>query len=56
MGKALGQLLGSALVQLPAVWLLAGIAVALFGLVPRLAAAAWGPWSPSWCSPSSARP
>ena len=42
MGKALGQLLGSALVQLPAVWLLAGIAVALFGLVPRLAAAAWG--------------
>ena len=42
MGKALGQLLGSALVQLPAVWVLAGIAVALFGLVPRLATAAWG--------------
>jgi ABC-2 type transport system permease protein len=42
MGKALGQLLGSALVQVPAVWVLAGIAVALFGLVPRLAAAAWG--------------
>jgi ABC-2 type transport system permease protein len=42
MGKALGQLLGAALVQLPAVWVLAGIAVALFGLVPRLAAAAWG--------------
>jgi ABC-2 type transport system permease protein len=42
MGKALGQLLGAALVQLPAVWVLAGIAVALFGLVPRLATAAWG--------------
>ena len=42
MGKALGQLLGAALAQLPAVWVLAGIAVALFGLAPRLAAAAWG--------------
>jgi ABC-2 type transport system permease protein len=42
VGKALGQLVGAALVQLPAVWVLAGIAVALFGLVPRLAAAAWG--------------
>ncbi len=42
MGKTLGQLLGAALVQLPAVWVLAGIAVALFGLVPRLAAVAWG--------------
>jgi ABC-2 type transport system permease protein len=42
MGRALGQLLGAALVQLPAVWVLAGIAVALFGLAPRLAAAAWG--------------
>ncbi|HEV8280186.1 MAG TPA: ABC transporter permease [Streptosporangiaceae bacterium] len=42
MGKALGQLLGSALVQLPAVWVLTGIAVALFGLVPRWSAAAWG--------------
>jgi ABC-2 type transport system permease protein len=42
MGKALSQLLGAALVQLPAVWVLAGIAVALYGLAPRLAAAAWG--------------
>jgi ABC-2 type transport system permease protein len=32
----------SALVQLPAVWVLAGITVALFGLAPRVAAAAWG--------------
>jgi ABC-2 type transport system permease protein len=42
MGKTLGQLLGAALVQLPAVWVLAGIAVALFGLTPRWSAAAWG--------------
>ena len=42
MGKALGQLVSSALVQLPAVWVLAGIAVLLFGLVPRWSAAAWG--------------
>lgn len=31
-----------ALVQVPAAWVLAGIAVALFGLAPRLSAAAWG--------------
>jgi ABC-2 type transport system permease protein len=42
MGQALGQLVGSALVQLPAVWVLTGIAVVLFGLVPRWSAAAWG--------------
>jgi polyether ionophore transport system permease protein len=42
VGKAVAQLLGSAMVQLPAVWVLTGIAVALFGLVPRLAALAWG--------------
>jgi ABC-2 type transport system permease protein len=42
MGKAVTQLLGSALVQLPAVWVLTGITVALFGLVPRLATLAWG--------------
>jgi ABC-2 type transport system permease protein len=32
----------SAIVQLPAVWVLAGITVALFGLAPRIAVAAWG--------------
>jgi ABC-2 type transport system permease protein len=32
----------SALVQLPAVWVLTGITVALFGLAPRIAVAAWG--------------
>ncbi len=42
IGKALAQLMGSAMVQVPAVWVLAGLAVALFGLVPRLAALAWG--------------
>jgi ABC-2 type transport system permease protein len=42
VGRAVGQLLGSALAQVPAVWVLAGIAVALFGLVPRWSAAAWG--------------
>jgi ABC-2 type transport system permease protein len=36
------RLLGAALVQLPAVWVLAGIAVALFGLVPRQVHAGWG--------------
>jgi ABC-2 type transport system permease protein len=35
--------LAGAIVQLPAVWVLAAIAVALFGLLPRLAPAAWGP-------------
>jgi ABC-2 type transport system permease protein len=30
------------MVQLPAVWVLAGLAVALFGLLPRLVPAAWG--------------
>jgi ABC-2 type transport system permease protein len=42
IGKAVGQLLGSAMVQLPAVWVLTGIAIALFGLVPRFATLAWG--------------
>jgi ABC-2 type transport system permease protein len=41
-GQTLGVLAG-ALVQLPAVWVLAGIAVAAFGLLPALAAAvSWG--------------
>ena len=42
MGKAVPQLLGSAMVQMPAVWVLTGITIALFGLVPRLAMLAWG--------------
>jgi ABC-2 type transport system permease protein len=34
-------LLGAALVHLPAIWLLAGAATALFGIVPRALPAAW---------------
>jgi ABC-2 type transport system permease protein len=34
--------LAGAVVQLPAVWVLTGLAVALFGLAPRLTAASWG--------------
>lgn len=41
VGHELPRLLGAAMVQLPAVCLLAAIAVALFGLLPRLAAASW---------------
>ncbi len=35
-------LVGSSVALAPAVWVLIGVAVALFGLAPRLAAAAWG--------------
>lgn len=34
--------LGAALVQLPAVWVLTGATIALFGLVPRLTSVSWG--------------
>src|SRR5690606_31122678 len=36
-----GRVLGAALVQLPAVWLVTGIAVAVFGLAPRLVVLGW---------------
>jgi ABC-2 type transport system permease protein len=36
------RVLVATLVQLPAVWLLTAIAVALFGLIPRLSGGAWG--------------
>jgi ABC-2 type transport system permease protein len=36
-----GRVLGAALVQVPAAWVLAGIVVAAFGLVPRLVAVGW---------------
>lgn len=39
--EEVGRVLGAALVQLPAVWVLVGIAVAAFGLAPRLAGVAW---------------
>ncbi len=35
-------LIGSSVALAPAVWVLIGLAVALFGLLPRAAAAAWG--------------
>ena len=41
VGEELPRVLAGAVVQLPAVWVLAGIAVALFGLLPRLASISW---------------
>ena len=41
IGGQLPRVLGAALVQLPAVWVFAAIAVALFGLLPRLTGASW---------------
>lgn len=42
LATAVPRLLGAALVPLPAVWLLAGVGLALFGLLPRAATAiAW---------------
>lgn len=38
----LPRVLGAALIQLPAVWLFAGAAVLLFGVLPRWATVAWG--------------
>lgn len=40
-GKEVGPILGGCLVQLPAVWVVAGLAVLLYGLAPRLAPLAW---------------
>jgi ABC-2 type transport system permease protein len=42
LGQQLSRVLQGALVQVPAVWVLAAVAVALVGLAPRFAAAAWG--------------
>jgi polyether ionophore transport system permease protein len=36
------RILAGAVVQLPAVWTLAAVAVALFGLLPQFAAVSWG--------------
>ncbi|MGB3892900.1 MAG: ABC transporter permease, partial [Mycolicibacter sinensis] len=41
VGGQLATVVGSAAVQLPAVWLPAAVLVALFGLVPRFAPAGW---------------
>ena len=42
LGRQLPRVLGAALVQLPAAWVLAGITLMLYGLAPRLALASWG--------------
>jgi len=42
IGGKLPTILGSAAAQLPAVWLLAAVTVALFGLAPRFTPVAWG--------------
>ncbi|MGI5481621.1 ABC transporter permease [Streptomyces lavendofoliae] len=41
-GRDGGPILGAALAQLPAVWMLGGLAVLLHGVVPKAAPAAWG--------------
>jgi len=41
-GKEAGPILGACLVQLPAIWVIGGLAVLLYGVVPRAAMAAWG--------------
>ncbi|PWI17026.1 ABC transporter permease [Streptomyces sp. Act143] len=40
-GKEIGPILGACLVQVAAVWVIGGLAVALYGLLPRAAPAAW---------------
>ncbi|XVQ14626.1 hypothetical protein ACQP1W_19470 [Spirillospora sp. CA-255316] len=40
-GRQVPRLVGAALIQLPAVWLLAAITIAFFGLLPRLSSAGW---------------
>jgi ABC-2 type transport system permease protein len=42
-GGDFGEILGGVMVQLPAVWVLAALAVVAFGLLPRLSAVAWAP-------------
>ena len=41
VGEELPRVLAGAVVQLPAVWVLAGIAAALFGVLPRLTSLSW---------------
>jgi ABC-2 type transport system permease protein len=41
VGGELPRVLAATMVQLPAVWVLAGFAVALFGLLPRLTSLSW---------------
>ncbi|MGW7422923.1 ABC transporter permease [Streptomyces sp. NPDC054813] len=41
-GREASPVLGACLVQLPAVWVIGGLALLLYGVAPRLAPAAWG--------------
>ncbi|MFJ7340998.1 ABC transporter permease [Streptomyces sp. NPDC101110] len=41
-GRQTGPVLGACLTQLPAVWVVGGVAVLLYGVLPRVALAAWG--------------
>jgi polyether ionophore transport system permease protein len=41
VGGQVGRVLGAAMVQLPAAWVLAGFGTALIGLAPRLSSLAW---------------
>ncbi|MFF9346936.1 ABC transporter permease [Streptomyces sp. NPDC014734] len=41
-GHRLPAVVGASLVQLPAIWLLGGVAVLLYGALPKAAAASWG--------------
>jgi ABC-2 type transport system permease protein len=56
VGRQLPRVLAGAMVQLPAVWVLAAIAVALFGLLPRLTLVAWAHWRCACCSAWSVAP
>jgi ABC-2 type transport system permease protein len=42
VGGKLATVVGTAAVQLPAVWLLSAVTVALFGMAPRFTPVAWG--------------
>ncbi|MEU6259491.1 ABC transporter permease [Streptomyces sp. NPDC047043] len=41
-GKEIGPILGACLVQVAAVWVIGGVTVLLYGVLPRGAVAAWG--------------
>ena len=36
------KVVGAALIQIPAVWVVVGVAVALFGVLPRFTSLSWG--------------
>ncbi|HEY3035461.1 MAG TPA: ABC transporter permease, partial [Streptosporangiaceae bacterium] len=42
VGRELPRVVAAAMLQLPAVWVMAAIAVMLLGLLPRFVAASWG--------------